>query len=115
MARKRRAKTKKKQGPYSQFKQDIIGIFLIAAAAFILVSNLSSATGIVGFFVVKTVLKAGFGVGVYILPFFLLLLGIMVMIRQDVTKLMIRLFGLLFAFITFILAAQLYSPAYFSS
>jgi S-DNA-T family DNA segregation ATPase FtsK/SpoIIIE len=118
LARKRRPKKKRKkkqkQGPYSQFRMDIIGVFLIAFAAFILVSNLSSATGLVGFYVVKTFLKSGFGVGVYVLPFFLILLGIIVMIRQDVTKFMVRFAGLFLAFFTFILAAQLYAPDYFS-
>ena len=117
MAKRRKSRAKKKNkkpGPYSQFKQDIIGVFLIAFAAFILVSNLSSSTGLVGLFFVKTVLRAGVGIGVYVLPFFLMLLGIIIMIRQDVTKLMVRLFGLLLAFVAFILASQLYSPAYFS-
>ena len=115
MPRRRRARKKQpKPGPYSQFKQDIIGIFLIAFAVFILVSNLSSSTGVIGFFVVKTFLTSGVGAGVYVLPLFLLLLGIVVMIRQDVTRFMIRFLGLFLSFLTFILAAQMFSPAYFS-
>jgi len=116
--RKRRVKRKIKKdkpGPYSQFRQDIIGISLIAFAVFILVSNLSSATGLFGFYIVKTILTSGFGVGVFVLPLFLLLLGIIVMIRQEVTQFMVRLFGLLLSFLTFILAAQLFAPTYFSS
>ena len=94
----RRRKPEKKPGVYSQFKQDIIGIFLIAFAAFILMTNLSSSTGLVGLFLVKTVLKTGFGVGVFVVPFFLMLLGIIIMIRQEITMMVVRLLGLLFAF-----------------
>ena len=39
----------------SKFKQDIVGIFLIALAVFVFAANLSSSTGLVGFFVVKLV------------------------------------------------------------
>lgn len=110
----RKSKLKKGGSPYSQFKSDIIGIFLIAFAAFILLSNLSSHTGLVGLFIVKTILRSGFGIGVYVLPLFLIMIGIIVMVRQEITQMMVRLVGLMLAFLTFILAAQILSPKYFS-
>jgi S-DNA-T family DNA segregation ATPase FtsK/SpoIIIE len=85
----------------SKFKQDIIGILLLALAIFIFVANLSSSTGLVGFFVVKTILRSALGVGVLVLPFF-------------IAALTVRLIGLLVLFLTYITVAQFYSASYFS-
>ena len=107
-----RGKFKKRGSPFV-FKQDIIGILLIALATFILVSNLTSKTGLVGLYVVKTFFRLGLGVGVYVLPLFLLLFGIVVMVRQEVSELTARLAGVTLLFLTFVGAAQFYSTTYF--
>lgn len=97
-----------------EFKQDAVGIFLLAIAAFILVSNMSSSTGAVGLYVVKKFLRMGFGVGVYVLPFFIAMFGVIVLIRHEIKELAIRLMGLILLFFTFITSAQFRSPNYFN-
>ena len=109
----RQKKKKKNRKPFV-FTQDIVGIFSIALATFILVSNLTSKTGVVGLYFVKTFLKTGVGVGVYVLPLFLLIFGIVVMVRQEVSELAARLIGVIVLFLTFVTASQFYSPTYFS-
>jgi S-DNA-T family DNA segregation ATPase FtsK/SpoIIIE len=97
----------------SEFKQDIVGIFLIALAIFILVSNLSSETGAIGLYFVKNFLKAGVGVGIYALPVFLGLYGLITLIRHEIRELTLRLIGLCLLFLGFIAFMQLESPLYF--
>ncbi|MFA4859061.1 MAG: hypothetical protein WC636_07310, partial [Candidatus Margulisiibacteriota bacterium] len=70
-----------------EFKQDSVGIFLLAVAVFILVSNMSSATGAVGFYLVKQFLRMGFGIGVYVLPFFIAMYGVIVILRHEIKEL----------------------------
>ncbi|MCX5726705.1 MAG: DNA translocase FtsK 4TM domain-containing protein [Candidatus Saganbacteria bacterium] len=102
------------EGVSSQFKQDIIGILLLAFAIFVLASNFTSETGVVGLFLIKTFLLKGLGVGVYILPLFVAAIGIVIMIRQEVTQLTSRLTGLLLLFFAAITAFQFYSETYFA-
>lgn len=99
----------------SPYRQDIAGILLIAVAVFILVSNLTSATGVVGLYVVKIALRSILGVGVYILPFFIAAYGIILLLRHEVKELAVRLSGLSLLFITFIVFSQFRAPAYFSA
>lgn len=110
MARKK----KEAKQTSSQFKQDIIGILLLALAIFILASNLTSSTGVVGLYVVKTFLRKGLGVGVYVLPLFVAALGIIIMMRQEIKQLTWRLLGLSFLFLTFVTSFQFYSETYFA-
>jgi S-DNA-T family DNA segregation ATPase FtsK/SpoIIIE len=98
----------------SKFKQDIIGILLLALAAFVFVANLSTATGILGFFVVKAFLRSALGVGVLVLPFFIGLYGVILLLRHEVKELTVRLIGLLVLFLTYISVAQFYSSQYFT-
>jgi len=98
----------------SKFKQDIVGILLLALGMFVFVANLSSSTGLVGFFVVKTFLRSAMGVGVLVLPFFIGLYGIIMLLRHEVKELTVRLFGLLILFLTYISVAQFYDAKYFS-
>ena len=104
---------RKKPEP-SPIKQDIIGISLLVLALFALISNFSSSTGLVGFYIIKMLLRAMLGIGVYILPIFIAMLGIVVLKRQDVRRLNARISGITLLFFTFIMAAQVYSAAYFS-
>jgi len=99
----------------SKFKQDILGILLIALAIFIFMANLSSATGFVGLFVVKQALRSILGVGIYLLPLFVALYGFILLIRHEVKELTTRLLGLLLMFLVFITAAQFTFPNYFVS
>jgi len=98
----------------SKFKQDIIGILLLALAVFVFVANLSSSTGLVGFFVVKTVLRSALGVGVLVLPFFIAAYGVILLMRHEIKELTVRLTGLLVLFLTYITVAQFYSNSYFA-
>lgn len=100
-------------GVPSKFKQDIIGILLVAAGVFIFISNISSAAGAVGFFVVNQALRSAIGIGVYALPFFAGVYGLLLLIRHEVRELTIRLTGLLVMFVVFITSAQFAYPAYF--
>jgi S-DNA-T family DNA segregation ATPase FtsK/SpoIIIE len=98
----------------SKFKQDIAGILLLALAVFVFVANLSSSTGLVGFFVVKTFLRSAIGVGVLVLPFFIGLYGTILLLRHEVKELTVRLLGLLLIFLTYITVAQFYEVNYFT-
>jgi len=116
MPPKKNDKYKKQQAASlpSKFKQDIAGILLIAASIFIFISNLSSSTGLVGLFIIKKALRSTIGVGIYVLPFFAALYGVILIIRHEVKELTVRLTGLLIMFLVFIAAAQFTYPAYFS-
>jgi len=102
---------RKKQDEISTYKQDIAGIALLALALFILLSNLSSSTGLVGLFFVKKFLKLSVGIGVYILPIFVVFLGITVMIRQDFSKITARITGFVMMFFVIVASAQMVAPS----
>ncbi|MFA6169723.1 MAG: DNA translocase FtsK 4TM domain-containing protein [Candidatus Margulisiibacteriota bacterium] len=99
----------------SKFKQDIIGILLIALALIIFISNQSSATGLVGLYVIKKALRSVMGVGIYVLPFFVALYGVIMLLRHEIKELAVRLTGLLVMFLVFISTAQFIDPAYFAA
>lgn len=99
----------------SKFKQDIAGILLIAVAVFIFIANLSPSTGLLGLFVIKKALRSVIGVGIYLLPFFIGIYGVILLIRQEVKELTVRLFGLLVMFLVFITVAQFAAPDYFAT
>lgn len=109
----RNAKNDKPESLPSKFKQDIVGILLLALAVFVFAANLSTSTGLVGFFVVKTVLRSALGVGVLVLPFFIALYGAILILRHEVKELTVRLAGLSVLFVTYITVAQYYSVNYF--
>ncbi len=112
---KKRAKNDKPRTEIpSKFKQDIVGILLLALAVFVFVANLSTSTGLVGFYVVKTFLRSALGVGVLVLPFFIGLYGIILLLRHEVKELTVRLIGLLLLFLTYITIAQFYEAKYFA-
>lgn len=98
----------------SKFRQDIIGILLLALAVFVFVANLSSATGFLGLLLVNTLLRSFLGVGVLVLPVFIGAYGLILILRHEVKELAIRLTGLLLFFITYVTVAQFYSPHYFT-
>jgi len=97
----------------SPIKQDLAGILLIALALFVLISNFSSSTGLLGLYIFKLAFRAIFGVGIYVLPFFIALYGLILLFRHEVKELTTRLSGLFILFLTFITAMQFYSPLYF--
>jgi len=99
----------------SKFKQDIAGILLIAIAVFIFLANMSSSTGLVGLFIIKKALRSVMGVGIYLLPFFVAVYGLILILRHEVKELTVRLTGLLVMFLVFISVAQFAAPAYFAS
>jgi S-DNA-T family DNA segregation ATPase FtsK/SpoIIIE len=86
---------------------------LLALAVFIFAANLSTATGLVGFFVVKTFLRSAMGIGVLVLPFFIGIYGVILLLRHEVKELTVRLIGILLIFLTYISVAQFYSVNYF--
>ncbi|MFH1390069.1 MAG: DNA translocase FtsK 4TM domain-containing protein [Candidatus Margulisiibacteriota bacterium] len=99
----------------SKFKQDIIGILLIAIALIIYISNQSSATGLVGLYVIKKALRSVMGVGIYILPFFVALYGVIMLLRHEIKELAVRLTGLFVLFLVYITTAQFIDSAYFAA
>jgi len=109
----RKTVSKDKKLP-SKFKQDIVGILLFALAIFIFVSNLSTSTGLIGLFVVKTLLRSFLGIGVLVLPLFVGTYGLVLMLRHEVKELTVRLVGLTVLFLTYITVAQYYAPSYFA-
>ena len=109
------AKKKNEKFEPSPFQQDLAGILLIAFSIFILVSNFSSSTGLVGLYIVKLAFRSILGMGIYILPFFIGLYGAIMLFRREIKELRIRLTGLSIPFITFITSAQFYSPLYFKA
>jgi S-DNA-T family DNA segregation ATPase FtsK/SpoIIIE len=98
----------------SKFKQDIVGILLLALAVFIFVANLSPGTGIIGFYIVKTFLRSLMGVGVLVLPFFIGIYGLILLLRHEIKELTVRLLGLLVLFFNYIAVAQFYDANYFT-
>jgi hypothetical protein len=98
----------------SKFKQDILGILLLALAVFVFVANLSSATGFLGLLIVNTLFRSFLGVGVLVLPIFIGAYGLILLVRHEIKELTIRLTGLLILFITYVTIAQFYAPAYFT-
>jgi S-DNA-T family DNA segregation ATPase FtsK/SpoIIIE len=99
----------------SKFRQDITGILLIAVAVFIFISNLSSATGLVGLLIIKKALRSIIGIGIYGLPFFVFVYGVILLIRHEVKEITVRFTGLLIMFLVLITVAQFYAPRYFSA
>ncbi|HVN66811.1 MAG TPA: DNA translocase FtsK 4TM domain-containing protein, partial [Candidatus Sulfotelmatobacter sp.] len=115
--KKREGNGKKQQAPAaipSKFKQDITGILLIAVALFILLSNLSSGTGLVGLYVIKKALRSVIGVGIYALPLFIAAYGAIMLVRHEVKELTVRLTGLLVMFLVMITVAQFIAPDHFA-
>jgi len=110
-----RRRNRRESGEPSPIKQDLAGILLIALALFVLVSNFSSSTGLLGLYIFKLAFRAIFGVGIYVLPFFIALYGLIMLFRHEVKELATRLSGLFILFLTFITAMQFYSPLYFRS
>ena len=98
----------------AKFKQDIMAILLIAIALFICLANLSSLTGLLGFFLIKKALRSVMGVGIYVLPAFVALYGVILLLRHEVKELTVRLTGLLIMFLVFITIAQFTAPLYFA-
>lgn len=98
----------------SKFKQDIVGILLLALAIFVFVSNLSTSTGLVGLFIVKTIFRSALGIGVLVLPLFIAAYGFILLLRHEVKELTVRLIGLSILFVTYIAVAQFYAPLYFT-
>ncbi|MCU0641735.1 MAG: DNA translocase FtsK [Candidatus Margulisbacteria bacterium] len=97
----------------SRFKQDIVAILLIAVAIFIFLANLSSSTGLLGLFIIKKALRSAIGVGIYLMPAFIALYGVIMLLRHEVKELTVRLTGLLVMFLVFISIAQFAAPQYF--
>ncbi|MBI5701460.1 DNA translocase FtsK [Candidatus Saganbacteria bacterium] len=106
---------RKKNNEPSPFAQDLTGILLVALAVFILVSNFSSGTGLVGLYVIKLAFRSILGIGIYLLPFILAAYGVILLFRHEVKELATRLTGLLILFFTFITAVQFYAPNYFET
>ncbi|MFH1542233.1 MAG: DNA translocase FtsK [bacterium] len=114
-SKRRSAKADKPQREIpSKFKQDIAGILLIALAVFVFVANLSTATGVIGLFLVKTLLRSTIGIGVLVLPLFIAAYGLILMLRHEIKELTVRLIGLFVLFLTYIAVAQYYAPDYFT-
>ena len=107
------ARRRRNNSEPSPIKQDLAGILLIALALFVLISNFSSSTGLLGLYIFKLAFRAIFGVGIYVLPFFIALYGLILLFRHEVKELTTRLSGLFILFLTFITAMQFYSPLYF--
>lgn len=97
----------------SKFKQDITGILLLAIAAFIVVANLSSATGLFGHLIINQVFRSVMGMGIYLLPLFIAAYGLILLFRHEVKELTTRLAGLLLLFLVFITVAQYLKPHFF--
>lgn len=99
MARRKRPEKPQKT---THLRQDIIGILLIAFALFIFVSTSSSSTGLMGLYLVKKFLRPAIGVGVYFLPYFIGIFGVILMLRQQAMLLTVQIFGILLLFFTLI-------------
>ncbi|MFC1496092.1 hypothetical protein ACFL52_01610, partial [Candidatus Margulisiibacteriota bacterium] len=112
--RKKSGKRQKDRTP-SKHRHDIIGILLIAFGIFVLVSNHSDATGIIGYYAVKVGLRSFLGLGVYVLPFFISAYGLILILRHEVKELAVRLSGLSILFLSFITFSQFRSPVYFAT
>ncbi len=88
---------------------DVKGLFLIALAIFILMTNLyPQSTGFIGSFVVSTMLLPLVGKGMFLLPIFIALWGLMIVFRQHSLQALARKIGGLLGFLTFITIAEIF-------
>jgi len=97
-----RRKRPEKAQKTSHLNKDIAGILLIAFALFIFISTSSSSTGLMGFYLVRKFLRPAIGVGVYFLPYFIAVFGVILMLRQQSFLLTVQIFGIVLLFFTMI-------------
>ena len=78
---KKKESSTKTSGSSSRLRDEVTAILLLAAGVFLMVSVLTSATGKFGE-VLSHVLKGLFGIGAYILPFYIILYAILILRRR---------------------------------
>ncbi len=88
---------------------DVKGLLLIAAAIFILMTNLfPQTTGMVGQLIVSNLLLPLVGRGMYLLPLFIALWGLLIIMRQHGRQATARKIGVVLGFMTFITIAEIF-------
>lgn len=64
---------------------------------------------------IRLPLRVLLGIGSYFLPFFISLLGVVIILRKEIKNLATRFIGVLLLFLVFVSFAQFYSPDFFQS
>ena len=87
---------------------EVIAIFLLALAVFAFICNVFPLrTGIIGSVVMAVVGRHLFGVGAYVMPFFIGFSGYVLLSHKHYSKLYIRIPGVMIAFLSVIILASL--------
>ena len=87
---------------------EVFGILLLALSIFILLSCFyPETTGIIGYYVVEIFIRRFFGLGVFILPVFIAVLGLALLIRKNYSHISRRLLGFILASLSFVTLAEL--------
>ena len=92
---------------------EVSGILLIAIAIFIVVSRFyPETTGVLGHYMVERFIRRFFGIGLFVLPVFISVIGLALLIRKSYSNLYYRLTGLFIGFLSFITLAEIFNKGY---
>jgi S-DNA-T family DNA segregation ATPase FtsK/SpoIIIE len=107
-AKKRSKKTGTEAALSPEVRQDIIGLFLIFFAIFILIANLyPTTTGLLGRLLLNNVLMPMMGKGVVLLPLVAAVSGMFMLFRKKYLEANRRIFGFTLSFFMFITISEL--------
>lgn len=97
----------------SNFNRDIIGIALFTLGILMVLSIFSqNSFGIMGRFI-KTVLLGLFGLGAYILPFYIIFIGICFIIKKKKLSFNKKFYGFILLFLSFLLTIQMINMKFY--
>jgi DNA segregation ATPase FtsK/SpoIIIE, S-DNA-T family len=85
---------------------EIYGILIISFSVLLLISVYNSSTGILGN-IISTAAKGLCGLGAYIIPFFILLIGIGLIVKQDKITLKLKFYALISLFIFLLILVEI--------
>lgn len=84
---------------------EVYGILVISFAILLFISIYNSSSGIVEY-AISSLLKGLFGFGAYIIPFFIMLFGIGLIVKQDRLSLKLKFYSLCFIYIFFLILIE---------
>lgn len=97
------AKAKKQTQKHSDISYDIIGLLLILGSIFVYISLLSNDPGYVGI-LIKKIIFGIFGIGAYVFPILVIILGIAIVYMKSTIKLNLKFYSFCLFFISILIA-----------
>ena len=101
-----RSKKQRRTKNNSKILFEVYGILIVSFAVLLFIGVYYSSTGILGS-IISTAVKGLCGLGAYIIPFFILLIGIGLIVKQDKIALKLKFYSLLFLFIFFLILIEI--------